>query len=92
MNLVSNSLILSEDQIYQIDDIMNKSNNLVLDFNSIAKISKTFSLMTFILKELIDFSTKKTNKGKLMVSLRKEKLKIENMIQEKEKIIDFLEK
>jgi len=76
---------LSKNQINQINVIL-KSHNNVLDFSSISKISKPFSMLTFIIKEIIDFNTKTTKKGILLSNLRKQKILIFKYLKDKEKI------
>lgn len=83
--------MLPEEQIILINDVLN-NNDKVLDFNSISKINKTMSLLTFIIKEIIDFNLQKTNNGIVLIKFKKEKLKIIKMMQEKEKINDLLDK
>ncbi len=63
----------------------------MFDFCSISKISRTFSMLTFIIKEIIDFNTKTTKKGITICNLRKQKIQIFKLIKEKEKINKLIE-
>jgi len=58
----------------------------------ISKISKPFAMLTFMLKEIVDFNTKLTSTGIPFSHLRNKKIRLIEIMQYKDKMRDLLEK
>lgn len=87
--IICHNLLLSNNQIFQINDIIQKDKN-VFEFSTISKLSKPLSSLTFILKEMIEFSTLTNNNGVLICQLRKQKIHLIKLVEEMEKINEIL--
>lgn len=83
LNLICPNLLVSEKQLKEINLLLENNPN-ILHFNSVLKVSKIFSFLIFIMKEIVLHITSTTPDGISVSALRNHKARLNKFTQMKE--------